>query len=195
MKPFDEALPAMFEQYPDQQNELIDLYFALTERIEHLLMAGRMSEEFLKEMSESDKEMSESDYSFLWFWEEWAESAVIPERPLTEAEALAALRKQFGGDGLFVALRCRMGAFQKLGVAKAWFLLSQALETLQPIWAADPCIPKDIACGLAQIREGITNGWSFYEDYSTIQDNLLSIADDLWAKVQRCLSAPAASHR
>lgn len=185
----DEALPAVFEQYPDEQDELIDLHFALIERITDLLIAGHMPEESDQEVDETNKILDESHSSFLWFWEEWAESTVIPERPMTETEALAVLSKQFGGSGLIVALRCRMGALHKLGMAKAWFLISQALETLQPIWAVNPCIPKDIAQGLAQIREGITNGWTFYEYYPTIQQDMLSFAEDLGAKVQRCLSA------
>ena len=177
----DEALPATFDLYPDLKSDLIDLYFQLIEQVTDTF-ASVFPPEAL-----GDEEY-ESYHDFIWFWEDWAEQALIPERPLTEAEALAVLRHHLTGDGLIVALRCRMGAINRLGMAKAWFLLSQALETLGPLWAASPCIPKDIAMGLAQIREGITNGWTLYDFYPTIQQGLRQFADDLGAQGQYCLT-------
>ena len=86
-----------------------------------------------------------------------------------------------------MALHCDWGAGNKLGVAKAWLLLHRALEALHPLWAVQPCIPKDIASDLAQIRGWITDGWTRYDDFPTIQQALLDIANDLGAQVQRCL--------
>lgn len=184
---FDEVLlQVMFEQYPQHEDELEELQMALIERLPALLMSGSLPKEWDTE--------SVLDTDFLWFWEHWAERAVIPGRPLTEAEALAVLRKHLvKGDGLIVALRCRSGACHKLGMAKAWFLLSQALETLRPVWEAAPCIPKDIALGLAQVRDGIVNGWTLYDGLPTIQQGLLVLANDLGAKVLRCLQGNSVS--
>lgn len=177
----DEALPPTFDLYPDLKDELIDLYFELSEKIADTLASAFPSEEY-------SEEEYESHHDLIWFWEDWAEQAIIPDHPLTETEALAVLRHHLTGNGLIVALRCRMGALNKLGMAKAWFLISQALETLRPIWAVSPCIPGDIAQELAQIRGGIINGWTFYDDLPTIQQSLLWFADDLGKQVQRCLS-------
>ncbi len=175
----DEALLA---QYPDPSDELVDFYMKWDEKITGVLLSGLLPDECIIGKEE------ESAYSFLWFWEEWTEQTILRDQSLTEKEALAVLRQHLtGDDGLVVALRCRAGAYNNLGMAKAWFLLSQALETLGPIWAVSPCIPKDIALGLAEIRDLITNGWTLYDEYPAIQQKMLMLAHDLGAQVQRCL--------
>lgn len=185
----DEALPRTFDQNPADLDELMELHFELIRRVEATFHPLPPPED---ERSSSVAERAPVNWDrlppdFFW-WEDWSDQTVVPDRPLTEAEALAVLRQHLHGEhGLVVALRCDWGAGNKLGVAKAWLLLHRALEALQPRWAERPCIPKDIASGLAQIRGWIINGWIRYDDFPTLQQALLDIANDLGAQVQRCL--------
>jgi hypothetical protein len=185
----DEALPATFDRNPALKDELIDLYFELCERIEHAFQPWFLTEgeDPWRAAEPAPIDGTQLPPDFFW-WEDWSDQTVVPDRPLTQEEALAVLRQHLAGEhGFIVALRCDRGASNKLGLAKAWLLLHRALETLQPLWSEQPCIPKEIASGLAQIRGWITNGWTLYDDYPTIQQALLSIANDLGAQVQRCL--------
>jgi hypothetical protein len=194
----DEALPATFDRNPTCKDELIDLYFEVFGRIEETFYPVSLPEEEdrwrAEEAAPIDGTQFPPDFDgtqlppdFFW-WEDWSDQTVVPDRPLTHEESLAVLRQHLaGGEGLIVALRCRWGAGNKLGMAKAWLLLSRALETLQPHWSEQPCIPKGIASGLAQIRGLIINGWTLYDAYPTIQQALLRVADDLGTQVQRCL--------
>ena len=104
----DQALPATFDQNPADLDELIELNFELMERIEEIFYPWPLSEEAdtrrAAEAAPVDWEHLPPD--FFW-WEDWSDQTVVPDRPLTEAEALVALRHLLASEhGLDVALRC-----------------------------------------------------------------------------------------
>jgi hypothetical protein len=103
---------------------------------------------------------------------------VVQETEMTEAEAIALVKVQFGSETGFIARLSHEGYLDRSALDK----VLNALDTLSAAWRDRDVIPKDVALSLV---DTISPLHAAAESNPSLEDEIEDIADDLNTRLDR----------